>query len=476
MFYKKEFTLIQKKFLKIKIENDIHLHERLIIEDFIDELTEIKTKIKYCIYHFDENTELNIIELIKQLRNKLYAKISDFKDHDVINLCYELLQVTTKIIPFNNLKNNEYCICPITFEKLHFYPKYEVGFKNVITLTTGYVYDKEALLNWFDTSKSFIDPVTKKELPQFDIDRIVKLQKGLKKIQQIENEYVTNRDRLLEQQNIRLKNQDINPIKSTFLLMTHYNSTHHFSNSNTIRAILNKEIINAGIEQLPPKSTSKKDGDTNFTHLDLSGLYFYNNELNGDFRQSNLSNCTFFQPCLTSHCMHADLTEANLENVKFSNSPRGGICIKTSNFTRANLKNVDFTGVGNWGEVNMTNANLTGAFLYDTDGIKITGEELKQYLKGVIGIDSVILNDQPHSNNNNTNEQSEIRANIPTRSNAFSLPRQSISTVSLFSQQQQLLQNQIQSLQVENRELRDQLEEERQTSSERHHNHCCPIL
>lgn len=92
--------------------------------------------------------------------------------------------------------------------------------------------------------------------------------------------------------------------------------------------------------------------------------------------------------------MHANLTGANLKNAQFLNLPGRGICIKTTNFTRANLKNV----------------NLTGAYLYNKDGIKITGEHLRKFLKGTIGIETAIFKKETTLDEDNWPHEEEIIA------------------------------------------------------------------
>ncbi len=47
---------------------------------------------------------------------------------------------------------------------------------------------------------------------------------------------------------------------------------------------------------------------------------------------------------------------ANMQRFKFENN-----CIKTSKFVNADMRNMDLSGVINWGEVNLTGADLRGS-------------------------------------------------------------------------------------------------------------------
>ena len=241
------------------------------------------------------------------------------------------------------------------------------------------------------------------ELPQFDIDRIINFQQGLKKIMELKTQFEKEKKLRLNWQERSFAGPNLswqNRIKKYFITVISRNhvSTHEFDSALADLTALKL----ANVKQRP---NITGNSENNFSNLDLSNLCFSEkNSLitpfgfgNIDLRGANLSGCTFLGNDFSGSCMHADLTDANLEGARFLNLPRKGICIKTTDFTRANLKNVNLTGICNWNGVNLSQANLQGAHLYDVHGIKLTGSALKEYLHGsnALNVDSAIFDADP---------------------------------------------------------------------------------
>lgn len=366
-------------------------------EKFAEEIFNIKivfdefrknSENKYFTKKYEHSSTLHLTQegstfIREKIINQVERAIKGNSTSDLTPL-YEILVIFFKIFPRNRKdpKFSDISICPITLEPLW-------APENRIVLSTGYQYDKKALLKWIEISHKFTDPVSEAPLPQFDIDRIVALQHGLQKIVSLKETFEKEKNQLLKQQRIKFgkKDEDLLPgdrIKKCFLEMTHKKTRR--SSKKPYKLELQKLIESQDIKQQEtvPQPTWLGKPRKNFSNLNLSGLCFSGNDLTGpgnlDLRGANLSQCTFLGECNTDECMHADLTGANLEGARFLNSPGKGICIKTTDFTRANLKNVDFTGVGNWNDVDLTEANLTGAFLYKKSGKKVSGQALKKHL------------------------------------------------------------------------------------------------
>jgi uncharacterized protein YjbI with pentapeptide repeats len=236
-----------------------------------------------------------------------------------------------------------------------------------------------------------------------DIKTIYALEEGLKTLSTLKDEIFAKKLSFSKQQRqhfsqLGLSAQDM--IKKNFLQMTslQVDKISRHEASEKIRDALKQQTT-----QLPPLSSYQKDISGNFSGIDLSGLYFnHSNLLNPyhlplDLRSANLSHCIFFGDATPQNALQANLSSANLEAAEFLNLPSQGISIEGTNFSHANLKQVNFTGVSNWSGVNLTQANLINAYLYNKDGIKITGEELKIFLQGqpnVIGIDQALFEEQ----------------------------------------------------------------------------------
>lgn len=347
------------------------------------------------------------IPLNKIITNIQYQKII----HPHLDLFYETLRNLAEISPRNAGKHQ--WECPITL-------KTSSECDSSVALTTGYIYDKEALLDWFHSSEAFIDPATRTVLTPFDVNHIHELENGLKKIEEIKLSLTPKKNKLIEEQRLYFSNKSLKThdmIKKNFLQMTSLQIDK--ATKNKISEQLLETIQQLNVPQNPPVSTYQKDISGNFSCLNLSGLYFDETKflvnpygLTLDLRNANLSHCIFFGDTRTQNAMHANLTGANLEKAEFLNLPAQGISIETSNFTNANLKNVNFTGVSNWTGVNLTHANLIDAYLYNKDGIKITGENFKNYLyeqPNIIGIEHAFF------------EEKDLKASIPPQKNKLTL-------------------------------------------------------
>lgn len=354
-------------------------------------LMEISEIIAELEHFFSERQDYEkakeFLHHIRQIQNTLIdnqaykAIIDNIKYQDFF---YNPLIIIAQIVPYSRE-------CPISCKTTSDH-KIEPEF---IALSTGFVYDKESLFSWYEKSQNFIDPTTNTPLPQTDITRIVKLKQGLQHIVDIQENFDKEKTRLLEQQSRALSMPNLSRIDQIKKYFLRFTSTRF---DNETRKLAYKHLCDL--------RQQKDELETyNFSKIDLSGLTFSsdNHLINRyghgklDLRGANLSNCTFLGSCTTQECLHADLTDANLENARFLNLPMRGICIKTTNFTRANLRNVDFTGVGNWGEVNITEADLTGAYLYNRECVKITGLELKYYFEdlNLIGVDTANFENAP---------------------------------------------------------------------------------
>lgn len=355
------------------------------------------------------------------------------------NYYYQLILEVTKVAPFNNQEKNQYdvelWICPITFNST-----YDASYDHkFVALTSGYIYDKQGLLQWFEQSQNFIDPMTRKPLPQFDIVRLAKYSIGLKKLTEIEDTRNALKRDLIAAQNERFARSNLpwsDEIKKQFL-------TFHTADSPSYeRAIAQSrlnQLIALHIVSEPNKKGPKKE--ENFSNLDLSGIVFSNQQMaHTDLRGANLSGCTFFNEGHTGNCIHADLSGANLEGARFLNLPQRGVCMKTTNFTDANLRNVDLTGIGNWGEINITNADFCGAYLYNEDGLKVSGPDLKKFLHHCKGVDTAKFD--PTTLQDKTLVQAS-----PVRSSLFSpVPPQPTRILRILTRSQLDYQRELQSI------------------------------
>lgn len=329
------------------------------------------------------------------------------------NYYYQLILEVTKVTPFNNHEldkcNMKQWICPITF-KSTYNPSNDHKF---VALTTGYIYDKEALLQWFEQSQNFIDPATRKPLPQLDIDRLATYSIGLKKLAEIEEARNALKRELIAEQNDRFARSNLpwsDEIKKQFL--TFHTADSPSYERGIAQSRLN-DLIAIYIVSKPNKRGPKKE--ENFSNLDLSGIVFSNQQMaHIDLRGANLSGCTFFNEGHTGNCIHADLSGANLEGARFLHLPQRGVCMKTTNFTDANLRNADLTGIGNWSEINVTNADFCGAYLYNEDGLKVSGPDLKKFLHHCKGVDTAKF-DPPALQNKTFVQTSAVRSSLFTQ-------------------------------------------------------------
>ncbi len=370
---------------------------------FKKQICDIVTDCEIFLSDWRKNDK-EIISFISDIRNKLLhlAKNKEYSEffygmfYD--NEFYALLLEAARLSPYNNVENEKATspcwVCPISDKST---ACYHIS-NEFIILSNGYLYDKESLFTWFKKSKRFIDPVTREQLPQFDVDRILRLNQGLEQIAEIQRKFNTLKSDLIAKQEKMFSSSYLSyreAIKKHFLVLSS-NAADRDSKMKSNQEI--QILIKKHVEQKPAKIIGKKEL-SNFSNLDLSGLAFYNHHLVSpyvgegvlDLRGANLSGCYFLGTCSTGECLHADLSQANLEGAKFANLPGHGLCIKTTDFSNANLRNVDFTGVGNWGEVNITNANLKGAYLFNDDGVKLTGPDLKKRLQNLNGVESAMF-------------------------------------------------------------------------------------
>lgn len=373
--------------LDFTLKNGIDLKNKL--DEIILSLEKIPEEKIPQKNFIDEHFRIPLNRIIQNIK---YQKII----YPHLALFYETLVVLAKISPRNAGKRQ--WECPITL-------KTAMECDANIALTTGYIYDKEALLEWFHSTERFMDPATRTALTAFDVNHIHELEDGLKKIAELKLEIASRKTSCIDKQRAYFSNKNLKPhdlIKKNFLQMTSLQIDK--MTKNKISENLRETIKQQGLLQNLPVSTYQKDILGNFSRLNLSGLYFDETKflvnpygLTLDLRNSNLSHCIFFGEASTHNGLHANLSAANLEYAEFYHLPGQGISIETSNFTDANLRNVNFTGISNWTNVNLTNANLIGAYLYDKDGVRLTGERLKNYLyeqPKIIGLDQAFFEEK----------------------------------------------------------------------------------